>query len=280
MTDPLPEGFSEQALEFDGRALRVAGSAGDVYVQQAATNLRAQARLAAIARAAVPADGTVLDIGANIGLSTLAVAPQVPAGRVLAFEPVPRNLAALRWNLAANGLAQARAVPVALGQEAGRLRFFVSEEFGAGGHAMTERHAAGAELPATEVPMTTLDAFAAAEGIGRIDLVKLDVEGFEPEVLAGGAATLARTRPVVVLELNSFCLIACRNRTTRDVLDGLLARFRHVFRLEESGALAPIRPGLSLYGFLHDHLVHRRAIDDLVCCDDDTWVGRYAPPTS
>jgi FkbM family methyltransferase len=275
---PIPPGEWREAV-IGGRACRVLGNPEDAYFRNLDGVVKEQALLARIGRAVLPPEGVVLDAGANIGLAALALAPLVPRGRIHSFEPVPEPLAYLRANAAAEPLGNIEVVPLALGAAPGRLAIHQGVNFTAGSHVVDAAHAMHGALPALSVEVTTLDAWAAARGgLPRLDLLKLDVEGFEPEVLEGTAGLLAAHRPVVVLELNSFTLIAMRHSSPRTVVEGLMARFRHVLWF---GPARPkplrLKPGRNLYSFIHDHLVHRRAIDDLVCCDDDGWLARLPP---
>ncbi len=66
-----------------------------------------------------------------------------------------------------------------------------------------------------------------------------------------------------------------RDTSPRRMIEDLMRRFRHVLWFAP-GNPHPMRlaRGQALYSFIHDHLVQRRAIDDLVCCDDDAWLAR------
>jgi len=127
------------------------------------------------------------------------------------------------------------------------------------------------------IPVTTIDALMAAHALPRLDLVKVDVEGFETEVLDGAAGAIARHRPAFILEFNAWTLICNRNANPRPVLEDWLARFPvvHAFR----GAARPERvlPAQAI-DFLHDHLVKRGCADDLVLSFDASWVERWRPP--
>ncbi|MBX9700019.1 MAG: FkbM family methyltransferase [Acetobacteraceae bacterium] len=270
----IPPGEWREAV-IAGRACRVLGNPRDVYFANLAGVVGEQALLARIAAAVLPADGVALDVGANIGLAALTLAPLVPQGRVHSFEPVPEPLAYLRANAVADPLGNIEVVPLAVGAAPGRIAIHPGANFSAGSHVVDAAHAFRGGLPVLELEMTALDAWAAARGgLPRLDLIKLDVEGYEIEALDGAAGLLAAHRPVVVLELNSFTLIAMRDRNPRSVVEELMRRFRHVlwFAPDKPQPLR-LRPGQPLYGFIHDHLVHRRAIDELVCCDDDAWLG-------
>ncbi len=279
--DPPKDGHR---ITFGGAALRVFGDPGDSYYAAAPDHMRAQDRVCSVLRAAacVPRDGgasaVVLDVGANIGLATLAMATALPASaRLLAVEPSPRNLAHLRRNLAANGLAQrVEVVAAAAGAEPGSLSFHESE-FGAGSHLVSGHHLAGNAMPAVQVPVETLDRVVSSRGLERLDFVKIDVEGFEPDVLAGGAGAIARFRPVIYVEFNSWTLMAYRNLNPREFLEDLVRRFPHVLAFGPTGGFEPVSGQPAMLGFLHRNLVERGCVDDLVLCFDTAWAGGMAP---
>jgi FkbM family methyltransferase len=144
----------------------------------------------------------MLDIGANIGLYTLRGASIVgPTGRVVAIEPGSQVLEVLRGNLALNDFSQVRLLPVALSSEEGRAQLF-RVPLGDDPQAFSLLPQDG-EIPSEEVVTRTLDAVVAEEGLTRIDLIKMDVEGLEPQVLKGGAGSIGRFRPMVIFEINA-----------------------------------------------------------------------------
>lgn len=148
-----------------------------------------------LVRASLRPGDVFVDVGAHIGWFTTLAARRVgAAGRVLACEPFPRNAAGLRQNLAENGCDNVDLVSSALGSSAGTLRL-------AGGDSGSITAVDWAQHDGIEVPMTTLDAVTRAAGLGNIALLKVDVEGWEPQVLGGGPVTLARTSRVLI-EIN------------------------------------------------------------------------------
>jgi FkbM family methyltransferase len=150
---------------------------------------------------------SVLDVGAHVGLFTLAAALRVgPTGRVVAFEPSPATLASLHRHIALNGFGdRVEVVPAVVGEVEGETAFFVSGETMSAsvsrvsldelspGHRATR----GTEI---RVPAVTLDSFCAQRGI-RPDRVKIDVEGAELRVLRG-AVELLRGSADVVCEIH------------------------------------------------------------------------------
>ncbi|WP_051212205.1 FkbM family methyltransferase [Rubritepida flocculans] len=273
----MAEGIEAKRMVLAGREWRVAGAAGDSFFEHAEHHAEGMAALAAVAAAAVPEEGVILDVGANIGLSVLALAPLVPRGRIIAVEPGPRTAAALAETVALNGLgARVACAALALSDVPGEALFHDAEH-SAGAHLMDPATLDAASLPTLRVPVTTLDALVAEHGLARLDFVKIDVEGFESEVLAGGAASLARHRPLVFAEFNAWVLQCNRNANPRATLEDWLARFPVVHALR--GQEPPLRvTRANLLAFLHDHLVLRGCADDLVMGWDEGWVARWRPP--
>lgn len=172
---------------------------------------------------------TFIDIGANFGTYSLIAAAEVgETGRVIAIEPAPPILALLGESVVMNGFAgHCDVLPVAVGAAEGVLTLyrFATRQ---GSNTMladiaeTAQAEYGEAITAVEVPSRTLDAIVAERGLARCDLVKIDVEGFEDQVLAGARETLSRFRPRLILEWhNGF--FAGRPQAARDLHD-LLTR--------------------------------------------------------
>lgn len=153
----------------------------------------------------VAAGDWVIDVGANVGLVASRLCQLVgPSGAVWAVEPLPRNVERLEALRARNGLDQLTVLPVALSSQAGtaRLRLPIRGG-GAFGSFVATWETAG------EVDVTTArldDLVAERRPPGRLRMVKIDAEGFEPQVLAGATETLAKLRPLVLCEFNDILL--------------------------------------------------------------------------
>lgn len=130
------------------------------------------------------------DIGANVGFYTLLFATCVgPSGSVHAFEPV--NGDAIDRNVELSGLENVVLSRVAAGAEAGSVLIGRRTNFEGRSSGAWRR---GPTLDAVEVEQIALDDYVEAHVPGRIRLVKIDVEGMEPDVLAGLRTTLAAGR--------------------------------------------------------------------------------------
>lgn len=149
----------------------------------------------AIARHLAPG-GVFVDAGANIGGLTVPAARLVGAGaQVVAIEMMPETAAQLRHHLRLNRLDWVRVVEGALSDREGAQ---VTASMPAGNHGQASI-AAGASRrgPRVEVAVRTLTLDRVLADLGRIDVLKLDLEGAEVLALAGGGAVLARTRCVI-----------------------------------------------------------------------------------
>ncbi len=143
-----------------------------------------------------------IDVGANIGLYALKAARLVgPTGRVLAFEPGAEAYDHLVANLAMNAYPWAAPMKVAASDAAGQA---VLHHVPLGHDPQAFSLIANARATDGEVVETvTLDSLIDRAGLTRVDLIKIDVEGAEPLVIAGARDLLARLRPAVIFECNA-----------------------------------------------------------------------------
>lgn len=151
--------------------------------------------------------GVVVDGGANVGFYAMWQAVAVgPTGAVHAFEPNPRAYELLCRNVADNGLTWVQCHPLALTLDGGDVDVVGD----ARDSSMMKVRASAA---GTSVRSVTLDDFVLAHGVERIDVVKLDTEGAEADIVAGGLrVAVPRTQRVVI-----------ESHRTRDRVGELLA---------------------------------------------------------
>jgi FkbM family methyltransferase len=133
----------------------------------------------------------VWDIGANVGLFTLLAARLVgPAGRVIALEPLPRNLDLVQKHLALNGIGNVTVLAQAVADATGSS-FFATGSSPSMGHLDAEQ--------GLEVNVTTIYALVESGAAPPPDAMKMDIEGAESRALAGARRTLEVHRPVILL---------------------------------------------------------------------------------
>lgn len=133
------------------------------------------------------------DIGANIGLYTVPACHQVgPAGRIVGFEAHPFICGFLRRNVARNCGGNVTVENLAVGAEAGEIHLAFHPANPGETHVALDGEAGEA------VPVVALDAYCAERGIARIDYLKIDVEGYETNVLRGAAEVIGASPAILI----------------------------------------------------------------------------------
>jgi FkbM family methyltransferase len=143
----------------------------------------------------------LVDVGANVGLVTLAALADVPDARIFAFEPGRHQRDLLAETIRRNGLGDRISLsPFALGERPGTASFAVHSSRHAAGDGFRDT-GRGGRARLTTVEVDTLDRWWERSGRPSLDVLKLDTEGSELLVLRGAEAVLAACRPVLVLEI-------------------------------------------------------------------------------
>ena len=145
--------------------------------------------------------GTVVDIGTNIGLFSLCVAPL--AERLICVEPVDENLQIARRNIElANMSDKAAFHNCAIADKPGSLRLFLSDH-NHGGHSVSANHTAQwGSTKEVAVPAITLEQLFDRENIERCSLLKCDVEGAEFEIFAAAPVELLARVDRILMEVH------------------------------------------------------------------------------
>ena len=137
---------------------------------------------------------TVYDVGAHAGYHSLLCALLVgPSGRVVAFEPNPRNRESIKRQLSANPAASVTITPYALSDRSETVTLDTS-------HGSSQGRVS--DEGDCIVEARTIDFLIANEGFPEPDVMKIDVEGHEEQVLLGALATIDKCRPVILCDIN------------------------------------------------------------------------------
>jgi FkbM family methyltransferase len=142
-------------------------------------------------------DLVVYDIGAHTGRYAAAIANSTAVRQVIAFEPIPDSFGMLKEHTQA--LGKVTPINLALGDETGRTRFFLNESRASSSllpmHPRHVRHFPfTARVSQASVEIKTLDEVSAELRLVPPDIIKLDVQGYEDRVIAGGAETFGKAR--------------------------------------------------------------------------------------
>lgn len=188
-------------VKIAGQDIGISGDVEDLYFQNAQQSVDGFDPLLYVART-MPEGATILDVGANIGLSTIALALTVPASRIISFEPSPVNFFYLEQNVEVLNGRDVDIRRLAVSDKPGMLHFHAAKT-GGWSHVVGDNHMSRG-IESVDVEAIRLDDLVGV----RPDLIKIDVEGHEPEVLAGAKKLIEECRPVIFMEFNLWPLNA------------------------------------------------------------------------
>lgn len=142
----------------------------------------------------IPAGGTVLDIGCNIGNHSLFFAKVMKVAKVIAFDPQPHCQRIFERNVQENNLTGVRFELMGLGRATAKMQItrFDPNNYGATRFELSD---------GGTFEVQSLDAYCAKAKLKTIDFIKIDVEGMALEVIAGAHKTLDKFKPPMWIEL-------------------------------------------------------------------------------
>ena len=158
--------------------------------------------------ALIPADGTVIDVGAHAGQFAKLFASIARNGRVVALEPGTYARAILRVALWRNRIDNLLVLPCGAG-DAPSVQLLTMPVKRKGSYGFGRSHlGTGGEQAAVQdaVVLTTIDTIVEALALTRLDFLKADIEGWELRMLEGARRSIARHRPAMMLELDPALL--------------------------------------------------------------------------
>jgi len=208
----------------------------------------------------------IVDIGANIGLYSLLLAELAgPTGQVFAFEPEPQLYRALQNNCRSNQTANISTVNCALGSAPGQVAFFRSV-FNSGDNRLGGLGWKGQGL---EVEMARLDDVLPNH---QVDFIKMDVQGFEQQVLKGMDKVFAASSNLTIyFEFWPFGLRAAGTQP-QHILDHLFKHGFQIYRFDKQ-QLVPVAG----FGCLEHRLPGQKFINLLASRSSLTFGGRNQP---
>jgi len=179
---------------------RFVGDFGDAYARGCAVGWQNEHITAQIIADHYRGPGAYVDVGSNMALLASQVARRLPDAAIYCFEPHPETARRAAATLALNDIRHAKLYQAAVGDQAGVLPLYFeqgrSEGSTLGGSVL--KHAAAP----VEVPCITLDDLVAAESGLQVGFLKVDVEGYEPQVFKGADCLLREQSPPILFEIN------------------------------------------------------------------------------
>lgn len=214
--------------------------------------------LGPVFRAVLPRGGVAVDIGANVGVHSLTLARIVgKQGHVFAYEPNPDIYAKLIRNIGLNDLNQVTCFDTALGEAPGivQLRVPRSDTEEAGNPGLASVMALDTAHDVVDVSVEPLDSLLRRSLLTRLDLIKIDVQGYEPFVFRGMQEILERLKPAVIFEYEDWAWKKSGG-DLGEVSRMLLAAGYGLWSLSESlGSRKALADGIAEVGLHHIEIV-------------------------
>jgi FkbM family methyltransferase len=148
-------------------------------------------------------DGSIVDIGANIGQTSLWIAQYLieVEAEILAFEPYPSTFIKLQSNINLNDFNNIKVFNLALGNSNSEIDMVEDYESNSGGYKiLSESDIDSNKKKKTTVKQVKLDQFK--DQLKKVNLIKIDVEGYEFEVLSGANELIRKHKPYLFIELS------------------------------------------------------------------------------
>ncbi|HSV16430.1 MAG TPA: FkbM family methyltransferase [Tepidisphaeraceae bacterium] len=253
-------------LTYGDQRLTIANFASDQLIN---TSLAADGswepwQLKLMSRAVRP-DFTCVDIGANIGINALFMSRCCPQGRVFAFEPFDRIYAVLRRNVELNHTSNLTAINKGISSKTQSLNM-VTDMRSVGGAHIAEPGATGGDVVGGTFHFARLDDELRAQGVDKVDFIKIDVEGHELHVLDSAASFLSNADLQLAIEYNPPLLrITAPDPSVpfvdRRLFDRLRLSFQRMFFMNRDGTLVE----LADYHALRRCLLGGYFVDDMYC---------------
>jgi FkbM family methyltransferase len=162
----------------------------------------------------LPKDGVCIEVGANIGMHAVPLSMICDEGKIYCFEPQRPLFYILCGNIALNNRLNVFARREAVGERFGQIDIETSdydENWNYGSFSLTSGFSREGQFKGPvrreSIEIASLDDDAAIARLDRVDLIKIDAEGFEPMVLRGAKKLIARHRPDIFVEANESSVV-------------------------------------------------------------------------
>lgn len=213
---------------------------------------------------------TTLDVGANIGCTAILFGEL--SKNVYAFEPSPTTFAYLEKNISNSGRNNVCPQNIGLGDEPIESTLTFAPSNRSGGFVSDQTQASVGHT-VEKIVIRQLDEVVNSLDLHAVDFIKIDVEGFEGHVLRGAKKTLSSNRPVVVLELNHWCLNAFQRTSIPDFFDLLRSLFPILLAVDGSQYM-DLQDESDSYIVMYHHIMHMR-FPNIVAGFDETRLNQF-----
>lgn len=221
-------------------------------------------------RALANGSEVILDIGANIGCTAILFGEL--SKNVYAFEPSQTTFAFLEKNILKSGRQNVFLHNIGLGAEVGEFTLTFAPSNRSGGFVSNQTQASAGHT-VEKIVIRQLDEVIKPLNLPKIDFIKIDVEGFEGHVLRGATQTLSSYKPIVVLELNHWCLNAFQRTSIPDFFDLLRSVFPILLAVNGSSYM-DLHNQSDSYVVMYHHILHMR-FPNIVAAFDESRLSKF-----
>jgi FkbM family methyltransferase len=220
-------------------------------------------------------DSVCIDIGANIGITTIGFSLLAKNGHVYSIEPSPKNYAYLSQNIEENGIKNVSTHKIAIANTNEDMAFYDTDGFRAGSFLCKENENIAAQHHHSDnikVKTVPLDEFIKQNNIKKVDFIKIDVEGFEYDVIESASKTIKEFHPTAVIEFNPYCLVSHANFLPNRFLEFIFSTFDQVFvHREQENSIKEVKNIHDKHDALHD--AFKYGLVNLICTFKDSQLN-------
>ena len=242
--------------------------AGDDYLKFHIRN-EFEPNMVYLSKSLINKTDNVLDIGANIGCTSILFGGL--ANKVVCFEPNPSTFGFLKRNILNSKLKNIEVQNIGLGASAGEFEMAFGGNNRSGAF-INDYQLAPSNHEKAKVRIERLDDVVGKLQLSKIDFMKIDVEGFEKQVLEGAGETIEKNKPVVVLEMNHWCLNAIQRICIPDFLDYLRSKFPILLAVEGQ-TYANLYDKDDSFSVMGQHILHFKYIDIVAAFEESKLSG-------
>lgn len=256
----------EKQILIDGKNFFV--SSDDHYLDHMGGNFEPH-MVTLFKKIVLPTD-VVVDVGANIGLTTILFS--LLGRKVVSFEASPSTYSILGENMNRNAINNAVLVNIGLGDKTETTTITFAADNRSGGFVSDMVRPEGGHVTES-IELRKLDDIWCVFG-EPLNFIKIDVEGFEGNVIKGARGVIEKFKPTVVLELNHWCLNAFRRITVPDFFDYLRSVFPVLYAVDsDNTSIMNLHIHDEAYYVMHEHIVKWRFLN-IVAGFDEALIKR------
>lgn len=214
----------------------------------------------------------VLDVGANIGCTSIFLGEK--AKQIFCFEPSPTTYKFLEKNISTSGRKNITCINAGLGRrtEESELTFAATDR--SGGFVSNQTKASQGHV-VEKISILNGDEFIQFQKMPQVDFIKIDVEGFEKDVIEGLSATIGKFHPIVALELNHWCLNAYQRISVPDFLDFLRNIFPYLYAVDKDTVKNLHNPD-EAYHVMYSHITLNFKYPTIVGAFDHQQLSKFS----